>query len=29
MADTDLIGLIQDRDWWRTVVNTVMYLWFP
>jgi hypothetical protein len=25
----DWIGLAQDRDKWRTVVNSVMILWVP
>jgi len=27
--DVDWIGLAQDRDRWRTLVNAVMNLWVP
>jgi hypothetical protein len=29
MGDMDWIGLAQDRDRWRALVNAVMYLRFP
>jgi hypothetical protein len=25
----DCMYLAQDKDWWHTVVNAVMYLWVP
>jgi hypothetical protein len=28
-GDVDWIGLAQDRDRWRTLVNSVLNLWFP
>jgi hypothetical protein len=28
-GDMDWIGLAQDRDRWRTLVNAVMNLWVP
>jgi hypothetical protein len=28
-AVVDWIGLAQDRDWWRVLVNEVMNLWVP
>jgi hypothetical protein len=27
--DMDLMHLAEDRDWWETLVNTVMNLWVP
>jgi hypothetical protein len=29
MEDEDWIHLAQDRDQWRTIVNTVTNLWVP
>jgi hypothetical protein len=28
-GDVDWIGLAQDRDRWRAVVNSVLNLWVP
>jgi hypothetical protein len=28
-SDVDWIGLAQDKDRWRAVVNSVMNLWVP
>jgi len=28
-VDVDWIGLIQDRLWWKALVNMVMNLWIP
>jgi hypothetical protein len=28
-GDVDLIGLTQDRDKWKALVNAVMNLWVP
>jgi hypothetical protein len=28
-GDVDCIGLVQDRDGWRALVNSVLNLWVP